>query len=128
MSLCKLNNYLVLQVTDLRITSSILFISHRDEGTSVTFVCLALTQHTFVGQSGLSRALAVELLDKVNNPDHHAHYSEGDDDDFEVGLKNFLRFLMTLEYILLFQLLLLLLLLPLWTRYHAIPVGLGLSV
>ncbi|KAF5925861.1 hypothetical protein HPG69_002312, partial [Diceros bicornis minor] len=40
-------------------------------------------QHTFVGQPGLSRALAVELLDKVNNPDHHAHYTEGDDDDFE---------------------------------------------
>ncbi|KAL6047341.1 hypothetical protein STEG23_024250 [Scotinomys teguina] len=37
--------------------------------------------HTFVGQSGLSRALAVELLDKVNNPDNHAHYT--DDDDFE---------------------------------------------
>uniref|UniRef100_A0A8C0CFS6 Mitogen-activated protein kinase kinase kinase kinase n=1 Tax=Balaenoptera musculus TaxID=9771 RepID=A0A8C0CFS6_BALMU len=39
--------------------------------------------HTFVGQPGLSRALAVELLDKVNNPDNHAHYTEGDDDDFE---------------------------------------------
>ncbi|MEJ1269376.1 mitogen-activated protein kinase kinase kinase kinase 5 [Cricetulus griseus] len=42
-----------------------------------------LLTHTFVGQSGLSRALAVELLDKVNNPDNHAHYTEGDDDDFE---------------------------------------------
>ncbi|ELW47000.1 Cyclin-dependent kinase-like 1 [Tupaia chinensis] len=40
-------------------------------------------KHTFVGQPGLSRALAVELLDKVNNPDNHAHYTEGDDDDFE---------------------------------------------
>uniref|UniRef100_A0A452TMP7 Mitogen-activated protein kinase kinase kinase kinase 5 n=1 Tax=Ursus maritimus TaxID=29073 RepID=A0A452TMP7_URSMA len=43
-----------------------------------------LLTHTFVGQPGLSRALAVELLDKVNNPDNHAHYTEGDDDDFEV--------------------------------------------
>ncbi|MBZ3876897.1 Mitogen-activated protein kinase kinase kinase kinase 5 [Sciurus carolinensis] len=42
-----------------------------------------LLTHTFVGQPGLSRALAVELLDKVNNPDNHAHYTEGDDDDFE---------------------------------------------
>uniref|UniRef100_A0A667GV67 Mitogen-activated protein kinase kinase kinase kinase n=1 Tax=Lynx canadensis TaxID=61383 RepID=A0A667GV67_LYNCA len=31
----------------------------------------------------LLTALAVELLDKVNNPDNHAHYTEGDDDDFE---------------------------------------------
>ncbi|XP_074146846.1 mitogen-activated protein kinase kinase kinase kinase 5 isoform X4 [Sminthopsis crassicaudata] len=42
-----------------------------------------LLTHSFVGQPGLSRALAVELLDKVNNPDNHAHYIEGDDDDFE---------------------------------------------
>ncbi|KAK1339195.1 hypothetical protein QTO34_019872 [Cnephaeus nilssonii] len=42
-----------------------------------------LLTHTFVGQPGLSRALAVELLDKVNNPDNHSHYTEGDDDDFE---------------------------------------------
>uniref|UniRef100_A0A5F8GH15 non-specific serine/threonine protein kinase n=1 Tax=Monodelphis domestica TaxID=13616 RepID=A0A5F8GH15_MONDO len=42
-----------------------------------------LLTHSFVGQPGLSRALAVELLDKVNNPDNHAHYTEGDDDDFE---------------------------------------------
>lgn len=85
LSQCRLHDYLVLQVTDFRITNSILFISRIGEGTSVTFVCLAFTQHTFVGQSGLSRALAVELLDKVNNPDHHAHYTEGDEDDFEVG-------------------------------------------
>ncbi|XP_067319240.1 mitogen-activated protein kinase kinase kinase kinase 5 isoform X2 [Anolis sagrei] len=42
-----------------------------------------LLTHSFVGQPGLSRSLAVELLDKVNNPDNHPHYSETDDDDFE---------------------------------------------
>uniref|UniRef100_A0A7M4FQV6 non-specific serine/threonine protein kinase n=1 Tax=Crocodylus porosus TaxID=8502 RepID=A0A7M4FQV6_CROPO len=42
-----------------------------------------LLTHSFVGQPGLSRSLAVELLDRVNNPDNHAHYSEADDDDFE---------------------------------------------
>ncbi|TFK03064.1 Adiponectin receptor protein 1 [Platysternon megacephalum] len=42
-----------------------------------------LLTHSFVGQPGLSRSLAVELLDKVNNPDNHTHYSEADDDDFE---------------------------------------------
>ncbi|KAL7992810.1 hypothetical protein Chor_017066, partial [Crotalus horridus] len=42
-----------------------------------------LLTHSFVGQPGLSRSLAVELLDKVNNPDNHPHYTEADDDDFE---------------------------------------------
>ncbi|NXH66506.1 M4K5 kinase, partial [Hydrobates tethys] len=42
-----------------------------------------LLSHSFVAQPGLSRSLAVELLDKVNNPDNHTHYSEVDDDDFE---------------------------------------------
>uniref|UniRef100_A0A8C0J619 Mitogen-activated protein kinase kinase kinase kinase n=1 Tax=Chelonoidis abingdonii TaxID=106734 RepID=A0A8C0J619_CHEAB len=42
-----------------------------------------LLTHSFVGQPGLSRSLAVELLDKVNNPDNHTHYGEADDDDFE---------------------------------------------
>ncbi|XP_060549820.1 mitogen-activated protein kinase kinase kinase kinase 5 [Pantherophis guttatus] len=42
-----------------------------------------LLTHSFVGQPGLSRSLAVELLDKVNNPDNHPHYTETDDDDFE---------------------------------------------
>ncbi|NWI68992.1 M4K5 kinase, partial [Todus mexicanus] len=42
-----------------------------------------LLSHGFVGQPGLSRSLAVELLDKVNNPDNHTHYTEVDDDDFE---------------------------------------------
>uniref|UniRef100_A0A8D2MEK7 Mitogen-activated protein kinase kinase kinase kinase n=1 Tax=Zonotrichia albicollis TaxID=44394 RepID=A0A8D2MEK7_ZONAL len=42
-----------------------------------------LLSHSFVGQPGLSRSLAVELLDKVNNPEHHTHYGEVDDDDFE---------------------------------------------
>ncbi|KAF4800029.1 Mitogen-activated protein kinase kinase kinase kinase 5 [Turdus rufiventris] len=41
-------------------------------------------KHSFVGQPGLSRSLAVELLDKVNNPENHTHYGEVDDDDFEV--------------------------------------------
>lgn len=35
-------------------------------------------------QMGLTRKLAVELLDKMNNPDNHQHYSEVDDDDLEV--------------------------------------------
>lgn len=38
----------------------------------------------FVAQSGLTRRLAVDLLDKMNNPDNHQHYSEVDDDDIEV--------------------------------------------
>ncbi|XP_015281091.1 PREDICTED: mitogen-activated protein kinase kinase kinase kinase 5 isoform X2 [Gekko japonicus] len=42
-----------------------------------------LLTHTFVGLPGLTRTLATELLDKVNNPDNHPHYSEPDDDDFE---------------------------------------------
>uniref|UniRef100_A0A8C0CK74 non-specific serine/threonine protein kinase n=1 Tax=Balaenoptera musculus TaxID=9771 RepID=A0A8C0CK74_BALMU len=44
------------------------------------FVKIALTKNPKKDQP----ALAVELLDKVNNPDNHAHYTEGDDDDFEV--------------------------------------------
>uniref|UniRef100_A0A6I8NQI4 non-specific serine/threonine protein kinase n=1 Tax=Ornithorhynchus anatinus TaxID=9258 RepID=A0A6I8NQI4_ORNAN len=44
-----------------------------------------LLTHNFVGQPGLSKALAVELLDKVSNPENHTHYGEGDDDDFEVS-------------------------------------------
>ena len=46
-------------------------------------VCVCV-QHQFVGQTGLSRRLAVELLDKVNNPDNHQPFSEVDDDDLEV--------------------------------------------
>ncbi|XP_064420780.1 mitogen-activated protein kinase kinase kinase kinase 5 isoform X2 [Latimeria chalumnae] len=42
-----------------------------------------LLTHSFMVQPGLVRALAVELLDKVNNPDNHQHYSELDDDDIE---------------------------------------------
>lgn len=41
-------------------------------------------QHVFVAQTGLTRRLAVDLLDKMNNPDNHQHYSEVDDDDLEV--------------------------------------------
>ncbi|KAM4690584.1 mitogen-activated protein kinase kinase kinase kinase 5 [Rhinophrynus dorsalis] len=42
-----------------------------------------LLTHAFVVQGGLSRVLALELLDKMNNPDNHQHYSEPDDDDIE---------------------------------------------
>lgn len=38
----------------------------------------------FVAQTGLTWRLAVDLLDKMNNPDNHQPYSEGDDDDLEV--------------------------------------------
>ncbi|XP_075700146.1 mitogen-activated protein kinase kinase kinase kinase 5 [Rhinoderma darwinii] len=42
-----------------------------------------LLTHAYVAQGGLSRSLALELLDKVNNPEHHHHYIEPDDDDLE---------------------------------------------
>uniref|UniRef100_A0AAR2JDH1 Mitogen-activated protein kinase kinase kinase kinase n=1 Tax=Pygocentrus nattereri TaxID=42514 RepID=A0AAR2JDH1_PYGNA len=42
-----------------------------------------LLTHMFVAQTGLTRKLAVELLDKMNNPDNHPHYTEGDEDDLE---------------------------------------------
>ncbi|XP_041710475.1 mitogen-activated protein kinase kinase kinase kinase 5 isoform X1 [Coregonus clupeaformis] len=42
-----------------------------------------LLSHLFVGQTGLTRRVAVELLDKMNNPDNHQHFSEVDDDDLE---------------------------------------------
>lgn len=41
-------------------------------------------QHVYVAQTGLTRRLAVDLLDKMNNPDNHQHYGEADDDDLEV--------------------------------------------
>nr|XP_023993142.1 mitogen-activated protein kinase kinase kinase kinase 5-like [Salvelinus alpinus] len=43
-----------------------------------------LLTHLFVGQTGLTRKVAVELLDKMNNPDNHQHFSEVDDDDLEL--------------------------------------------
>uniref|UniRef100_A0A8C6M727 non-specific serine/threonine protein kinase n=1 Tax=Nothobranchius furzeri TaxID=105023 RepID=A0A8C6M727_NOTFU len=43
-----------------------------------------LLSHAFVSQTGLTRRLAVDLLDKMNNPENHQHYSEVDDDDLEV--------------------------------------------
>lgn len=46
-------------------------------------------QHLFIVQTGLTRRLAVDLLDKMNNPDNHQHYSEVDDDDLEVMLYSF---------------------------------------
>ncbi|XP_067099995.1 mitogen-activated protein kinase kinase kinase kinase 5 [Osmerus mordax] len=42
-----------------------------------------LLSHVYVGQTGLTRRLAVELLDKMNNPDNSQHFSEVDDDDLE---------------------------------------------
>ncbi|XP_043553549.1 mitogen-activated protein kinase kinase kinase kinase 5 isoform X2 [Chiloscyllium plagiosum] len=41
-----------------------------------------LLTHSFLTQPILSKSLALELLDKVNNPDNH-HFSEADDDDLE---------------------------------------------
>jgi len=38
-----------------------------------------------VAQPGLTRRLALELLDKMNNPDNHqSHFIQGDEDDLEV--------------------------------------------
>lgn len=42
-----------------------------------------LLTHMFVGQTGLTRRLAVELLDKMSNPDPPA-FIEKDDDDLEL--------------------------------------------
>ncbi|XP_061551953.1 mitogen-activated protein kinase kinase kinase kinase 5 isoform X9 [Phycodurus eques] len=42
-----------------------------------------LLSHVYVAQTGLTRRLAVDLLDRMNNPDNHQHYSEADDDDLE---------------------------------------------
>ncbi|KAG7229148.1 hypothetical protein INR49_013091, partial [Caranx melampygus] len=42
-----------------------------------------LLSHVFVAQTGLTRRLAVDLLDKMNNPDNHQPFSEVDDDDLE---------------------------------------------
>ncbi|XP_030574087.1 mitogen-activated protein kinase kinase kinase kinase 5 isoform X2 [Archocentrus centrarchus] len=42
-----------------------------------------LLGHLFVSQTGLTRRLAVDLLDKMNNPDNHQHFGEIDDDDLE---------------------------------------------
>uniref|UniRef100_A0A8C1VV31 non-specific serine/threonine protein kinase n=1 Tax=Cyprinus carpio TaxID=7962 RepID=A0A8C1VV31_CYPCA len=44
-----------------------------------------LLSHLFVAQTGLTRRLALELLDKMNNPDNHqSHFNQGDEDDLEV--------------------------------------------
>ncbi|XP_077477960.1 mitogen-activated protein kinase kinase kinase kinase 5 isoform X3 [Stigmatopora argus] len=42
-----------------------------------------LLSHVYVAQTGLTRRLAVDLMDKMNNPDNHQHYGEADDDDIE---------------------------------------------
>lgn len=44
-----------------------------------------------MAQTGLTWRLAVDLLDKMNNPDNHQHYSEVDDDDLEV-MPDFIAF------------------------------------
>lgn len=44
----------------------------------------SIFQHPFVTQP-LNRSLAIELLDKMNNPDHST-YHDFDDDDPEVGI------------------------------------------
>ena len=59
-------------------------IQHSHPRINSHFLSLSLSQHLFVAQSGLTRRLAVELLDKMNNPDNHSHFSEVDDDDLEV--------------------------------------------
>lgn len=50
------------------------------------FICVfpSVFQHPFVTQP-LNRSLAIELLDKMNNPDHST-YHDFDDDDPEVGI------------------------------------------
>nr|XP_057912977.1 mitogen-activated protein kinase kinase kinase kinase 5 isoform X7 [Doryrhamphus excisus] len=52
-----------------------------------------LLSHVFVAQVGLTRRLAVDLLDKMNNPDNHQHFSEADDDDLEpaIGVRHTIR-------------------------------------
>ncbi|KAK7904050.1 hypothetical protein WMY93_016657 [Mugilogobius chulae] len=42
-----------------------------------------LLSHVFVAQTGLTRRLAMDLLDKMNNPENHQPYREVDDDDLE---------------------------------------------
>uniref|UniRef100_A0AAX7VF89 Mitogen-activated protein kinase kinase kinase kinase n=1 Tax=Astatotilapia calliptera TaxID=8154 RepID=A0AAX7VF89_ASTCA len=40
--------------------------------------------HVFMAQTGLTRRLATELIDKMNNPDNHQNFGEMDEDDLEV--------------------------------------------
>ncbi|TSK22652.1 Mitogen-activated protein kinase kinase kinase kinase 5 [Bagarius yarrelli] len=49
----------------------------------IAYVVRETIQHMFVAQAGLSRRLAVELLDKMNNPDNPPVYIEKDEDDLE---------------------------------------------
>lgn len=48
------------------------------------FLLCSIFQHPFVTQP-LNRSLAIELLDKMNNPDHST-YHDFDDDDPEVRI------------------------------------------
>lgn len=50
---------------------------------TVPYYIIFFLKHPFVTQP-LTRSLAIELLDKVNNPDHST-YHDFDDDDPEVG-------------------------------------------
>ncbi|GCB70396.1 hypothetical protein scyTo_0010773 [Scyliorhinus torazame] len=40
-------------------------------------------KHQFVAQSGLSRVLVHEIIDKLRNPEKHSNIQEADDDDIE---------------------------------------------
>uniref|UniRef100_A0A669EQX6 Mitogen-activated protein kinase kinase kinase kinase n=1 Tax=Oreochromis niloticus TaxID=8128 RepID=A0A669EQX6_ORENI len=39
--------------------------------------------HVFMAQTGLTRRLAMDLIDKMNNPDNHQNFGEMDEDDLE---------------------------------------------
>uniref|UniRef100_A0A3Q2VU91 Mitogen-activated protein kinase kinase kinase kinase n=1 Tax=Haplochromis burtoni TaxID=8153 RepID=A0A3Q2VU91_HAPBU len=43
--------------------------------------------HVFMAQTGLTRRLATELIDKMNNPDNHQNFGEMDEDDLEDKLQ-----------------------------------------
>lgn len=68
------------------ITCSSIFLGGVSNVTSTILKLLVsfLAQHPYVAQGGLTWRLAVDLLDKMNNPDNHQHYTEVDDDDLEV--------------------------------------------
>lgn len=57
---------------------------------SVIFLCITslFLQHPFVTQP-LSRTLAIELLDKANNPDHSTH-SDAEEDDIDPEVMSYI--------------------------------------
>lgn len=102
---CRHHDYLVLQITDLKITNSILFISHRGEGTSVTFVCSALLSTPLLGSRVCLGPWQLSCWTRwTTQTTMHTTRKETTTTSRWV-LQNFLRFLMALEYVLLFQLL-----------------------